>query len=513
MKRKIALAVLTTLAISMFSACGNSQTANSGTVTNNGTSTNTQTESEVLKDETDKEDKTVVLSWIPLAELTTYQDTLRLPMEEVFNTKLNAETGEKEGNLYRDRKGFTVQNNTLYGVIANITAKQIFERDKTKEALSNVASNTYIDLVDADEDTKFYMAINAYFNLLPDAKEGYSDFDSTLTRAEFMAMLMRAETPVSDELQLNMDFTSQVGETEFNLYAQQVADHAYINTSDKSLNKTTYIDKMTRIEAIYLLMNHYLGVGLEAKLEGANEFNDIDPSTSTVTFTDIKDGGNITELQGYKDKNNASAFTLQYAINNASEGLPTNLYKALVLAEKYGLVDVTEDTRWEQSITKSEAIEFIYKTLQEATLRENIPGFGEDNNTDTGNTENNTGLTDEQLAEIPEELLNDPLFVIRPSVDYGYYYDEFGCFDAGLEEAGITQAEDEADGWIGFQCYQDPDGTPYCIHNKSGERFELGEKLPGGQGTYTGSTPEEYAMWEKMVDQEILKELYGDTEE
>ena len=497
MKKQSVLILLTLLTLTILNACGNSQTANSGTVSNNGTSTNTQTESEVLEDE---KDKSIELSWIPLAELTTYQDTLRVPFEEAFNIKLNNETGEKEGHLYRDKDGFTVQNNTLYGVLLNTQAKQLFGKDKTKEALINAASNTYIDLVDADEDSKFYMAINGYFNLLPDRDETHCEFSTTLSRAEFMAMLMRAETPVDNDLELDANFNATVGATEFNLYAQAVADHAYINTSDKSLNATTYNDKITRAEAIYLLMNHYYGAGLE--IQEDNEIVNLDLSTVETTFTDAKDGGDITKAQGYTDKDNASAYTLQYALNNTTTGLPTDLYKAIVLAEQYGLIDASEETRWDESLTKSEAIELTYKAIYAATADElgrEWEEQAEAQKEHIENTENNTGLTDEEMAGIPEDILNDPMINIISGSDkkQGYYYDEFGNFDQGLEEAGLTQAEDDADGWPGFQCHYDEDGRPYITHNKSGDRYELGDWLPDGS-RYTGHDAKSAEMWRQI---------------
>ena len=469
MKRKIVLIFLATLTISMLSGCGNSETANSGT------SANTQTENDNVEQ----------IGWTPLNEQNNHQDTLRLPFEEVFYTKLNEETGEKEGHLYRDSKGYTVQNNTLYGVLTNTTAKQIFQRDSTKESLVQMVENTYVDIEDADENDKFYIAINSYFGLLPDRDETHCDYDSTLSTAEFMAMLMRAETPVDDNLSLDKEFISAVGLTEYNLYAQQVANHAYINTSDKSLNSTTFNGNITRAEAIYLLMNHYFGEG--NPIDGVNELTNLDLKNLEIPteFTDAKNGGDIKTSQGYTGKDNASAYTLQYAINNTAEGLPTDIYKALVLASNKGLLESGTETRWDDTITKSEAIEFIYKALRMVytdTSSKDTTVESADNK-DTNKTENNTGNTNEKYK------------------DHSYYLTEWGTFDYGWEEAGITEEEDLEDGWLGFTVHKDEgEEWSYLTYNKDGTRYDVGDRIPtvsGFNGLYLGADGEEVDRYMK----------------
>ena len=454
-RQKEIILLLSLLALANISGCGNSETANSGT------SANTQTENDNVEQ----------IGWTPLNEQNNHQDTLRLPFEEVFYTKLNEETGEKEGHLYRDSKGYTVQNNTLYGVLTNITAKQLFEKDRTKEPLVQAVENTYVDIEDADENDKFYIAINSYFGLLPDRDETHCDYDSPLSTAEFMAMVMRAETPVDDNLALDKEFISAVGLTEYNLYAQQVQSHAYINTSDKSLNSKTFNDKITRAEAIYLLMNHYFG---------ENELKNLDLSNliAPVEFTDAKNGGDIMTSQGYAGKDNASAYTLQYAINNTAEGLPTDLYKALVLASNKGLIESGTDTRWDDTITKSEAIEFIYKALRMVytdTSSEDNTVESTDNK-DTNKAENNTGNTNEKYK------------------DHSYYLTEWGTFDYGWEEAGITEEEDLEDGRLGFQLHTDEEWS-YLTYNKDGTRYDIGDALPTESGfneLFLGKDTEEF---------------------
>ena len=118
------------------------------------------------------------------------------------------------------------------------------------------AGVTYADL-DAEEEMKaFYMGINGYFNLLPDATPNYCNADSTLTRLEFMSMVTRAETPVQ-ELEADTTFATTVGNNELNIYAQEVAESSYLDIESKSLNNMTANGTITRGEAIYMIMKQY----------------------------------------------------------------------------------------------------------------------------------------------------------------------------------------------------------------------------------------------------------------
>lgn len=381
-------------------------------------------------------------TWTILAELDTYQDTLRTPMEEAFYVTTNAETGEKEGYFYRDQNGNTVQNNTFKEVFTNQISAQMLDKDEVISALSDAACGTYADLEADEEYTNALLALNGYFNLLPDAQPNYCNPNSTLSRAELMAMIMRADTPVDTNLTVDSSFESVVGKSELNLYAQVIDKDAYLNTSDSSLNEKTYTGTISRAEAIYLLVNHYYG----------DTFKNFDMSSSDVEFADAKDGGDIATEQGFADKNYSKSYELVWAINNPDGGLPTDLYKALVFAEQIGLID--EDTRWDEGLTKAEAIEFM------------ITVYGD-------------------IAQINSGE-------VTTNQDNSYYYNEDGTFDRGWDEAGITRAEDAEDGWLGYKVMYNDDGTTYLLYNKDGSRYDLLDTLPDG-GQYMGTTEADQA--------------------
>lgn len=198
------------------------------------------------------------------------------------------------------------------------------------------------------------MGINGYFNLLPDSSPNYANPDATQQRNEFMAMVFRAETPVQD-LTPDTTFADAVGQSDYNIYAQGLAGNSYLDTVSKSLNNLTANGTITRAEALYLLVSRYF----------SDDMASVD--VKGVTFSDAKDGGDIAGEQKFiedaKAKDYWKSYELTYAIQNPDGGLPTDLYKALVVAKSKGLI--TNETRWDEALTRSEAVEFLIKTLRQ----------------------------------------------------------------------------------------------------------------------------------------------------
>lgn len=298
------------------------------------------------------------LTWIELAQLET-NPTLRSSWDDILLiTRTN--TG-KNGIFYVNEAGENENNNTLAVALHNREVQKLFDNDSTMRSLAESTVNNYADLEINDTNNRnellkaVYMGINAYFNLLPDNTPNYCNADSTLTRAEFMAMVFRADTPVSD-LTSDGILTNAVGQSEYNIYAQGVTANSYLDLESESLNNKTYNGNITRAEVIYILVSRYY----------SNELQLIDVKSSGVTFSDAKDGGNIAEQQKFiengKQKTYWKSYELTYALQNANNGLPTDLYKALVVAQQVGIINSSE-TRWDEACTISEAIELLVKAL------------------------------------------------------------------------------------------------------------------------------------------------------
>ena len=287
-------------------------------------------------DSNTEESKVELLPWLQLSSLETHPE-LRTAFEELIGVTTE-EDGTKSGIVYTDENGDRNQNNTLFNVLGNTSFTINCIRDTEQiEKLEEIANNEYTDI---EENQGVSAVINAYFELLPDQEEGQFDGDATISRAQAMTLVMRATTPVNEAQnpEEDADFTAKVGETQYTNFAAPMDEYAYLNT-ENGLNDKTFNTTMSRGEYIYLLTksifsqsnyNDYLdGVGME------------DESLSEdVKLTTVKDGGDIS---------------LQDAINNVENGLPTDMYQTLARAVALGFI--TEDNlNWDEAITKSEAV-------------------------------------------------------------------------------------------------------------------------------------------------------------
>lgn len=291
------------------------------------------------------------IDWQELASLST-NDTLRDSWDDILMIT-PTDTG-KNGVLYVDVEGNNEPNNTLRVALHNSEFLKYLDSEADSLKLSNAVQGNYADLDDTTTTKALYMGINGYFNLLPDSSPNYANPDATLQRNEFMAMVFRAETPVQD-LTPDTTFADAVGQSDYNIYAQGVAGNSYLDTASKSLNNLTANGTITRAEALYLLVSRYF----------SDDMASVD--VKGTTFSDAKDGGDIAGEQEFiedaKEKDYWKSYELAYVVQNPDGGLPTDLYKALVVAKSKGLI--TDTTRWDEALTKSEAIEFLVKTLRQ----------------------------------------------------------------------------------------------------------------------------------------------------
>jgi hypothetical protein len=345
----------------------------------------------------DEQGQETALSWTELASLTTNAD-LRSGWDDTLGI-IRTDEG-KNGVFYVNKAGDNENNNTLKVVMHNRAFVQSLENEDSLTALAESSLKNYADIEDNETMKAVYMGINGYFNLLPDNEPNYANPDSTLMRNEFMAMVYRADTPVQ-EITADENFATAVGQSDYNIYAQGVNDNAYLSTEDKNLDNLTYNGAISRAEAIYLIVNRYF----------SEDFNSVDLNSSKSSLTDATDGGDIATKQKFiendKMKDRWRAYELQYAIQNPDDGLPTDLYKALVVANQKGLISTT--TRWDEAITRSEAVELLVTALQQDASMETFNyklgnyDSGMDTTESTGTVEESTDNTStESKVEINE---------------------------------------------------------------------------------------------------------------
>ena len=290
-----------------------------------------------------EDSKVELLPWLQLSSLETHPE-LRKAFEELLGVTVS-EDGTKTGIIYTDETGNANQNNTLFNALGSTNLFIDTIRDTEKlEKIESIASDNYTDI---EDNQSIAAVINAYFELLPDQEDGQFDGDATISRAQAMALLMRATTQVNEAQapEEDADFTKAVGETQYTNFAAQMNEYTYLNTST-GLNDKTFNTTMSRGEYIYLLTKYIYGDTYAQRMEEAGKE---DESLSTdVKLTIIKDGGDIS---------------LQDAINNVENGLPTDMYQTLARAVALGFI--TEDNlNWDEAITKSEAITLFIDAVE-----------------------------------------------------------------------------------------------------------------------------------------------------
>lgn len=282
----------------------------------------------------------LTISWTPVGELTDHAE-LRASIDKYLG--VTGEGKSKQGSLYTNIKGKNDYNNVFSVAMNNSAVKKALNTNKN--FIANAACNSYTDLDIDDEEKCMNMALNAYFNLLPDGTE--ANADASLTRAQFMAMVMRADTPVT-EIQTDTAFEKSVGQSEYNKYAQSVNKDSYL-----TLNNQLYNSSMTRAEAVYTIVSRYYADSLK------------NASSSASCYTDAKDGGAVAK------SDRASA--LNNSISNPDSGMDRELYKSLCVAKEKNLL-TSARSRWDEAITKNEAIALLRSVYTHKLVECNAKG-------------------------------------------------------------------------------------------------------------------------------------------
>ncbi len=151
---------------------------------NNGDAIEIEVASPAFAEEQQGEESSLL--WEQLALLTTNPE-LRKDLDNTLGITVT-DTG-KNGILYVNADGKNEPNNTLHVALHNREFAKLFEDENSMLEIANTALNNYTDIEVDETDKAVYMAINGYFNLLPDATPNFSNPDSTLSRLEMMAMV------------------------------------------------------------------------------------------------------------------------------------------------------------------------------------------------------------------------------------------------------------------------------------------------------------------------------------
>lgn len=302
---------------------------------------------EVVEPDFEEQGTETTITWTELAKLTTYSE-FRTAFENAFG--ITTEGALKNGVVYVDAEGNQTNNSTLYNAFMNKAFLDKWNNETVQNQLADGISTTYADLEDSDYTAAI---INAYFNLLDDNQPNYFNGGASLSRAEAMTILMRAVTPVED-LKANDTFKSLVGESEYTAYASYMDGNCFINTSDKSISEQNFNGAMTRAEFVYMVMNQTFGKEVVSKFD-----------VSKISLNDCKNAGDIATTEKFSGKDYCNSYVISQMVKNPDDGATTEIYKALAMAKEYGVISA--ETRWDEAITKTEAIDIITSAFEAYT--------------------------------------------------------------------------------------------------------------------------------------------------
>lgn len=303
------------------------------------------------------------LDWIQLDQLNTYAD-FRAQLDDLMKITRFGDNS-KNGIAYIDLSGQHEGNNTLYNALMNRKfIANFLENDSVNLELEQSINSLYTD---ADESEAMVAAINAYWNLLPDATPNYFNGSGTISRIEAMTLLARANTPVTENIG-DTAFEAQVGNAEYANFASLVASDSYLDVESKSLDEKTATGTITRGEYIYMLVSNIFGAD---RLSSAD--------IKKAQFNDAKDGGDIATAQEFTGHDMFRSYELKYAMDNPDDGCPTRMYQGLAAAQELGVIG--SETRWDEGLTKSEAIQ-LYIDMVQAYAKAN--GYAVDQTSGSG---------------------------------------------------------------------------------------------------------------------------------
>lgn len=427
-------------------------------------------------DSNTEESKVELLPWLQLSSLETHPE-LRTAFEELVG--VTGTTGNKEGILYYNPATQKAdQNVTLYMATKNSAMSAYFANIDAMTKFGEIAAENYTD-IDVDDVNAPYATINAYFELLPDQEDGQFDGDATISRAQAMALLMRATTQVNESQapDEDADFTAKVGETQYTNFAAPMDEYAYINTST-SLNEQSFNGTMTKGEYIALVTN-YIRADYVATLKESG-YTDLYSDTSDITISTVSDAGNIKYSE---------------AISDASKGVPTNLYETFKLAIKNGYLAEADLEDWDSALTKADAVSLFITMATNYT-------------SNIGNTlysQYQTPTTDTSTSEYLSE---------SDEISHSKWADINGAWDA-VHQYEIYAQENGADYAFGWTwCYDHGKGAgdqpSYAVYMKEGDPlygtvYHVGDYLPDGT-QFSGTNDE----WEAFIKQDFRDQAEAD---
>lgn len=250
-------------------------------------------------------------SWLPLSEKSD-----NATFRENFNTLTHNRTSnqKKEGTIYY------LENPTLATSLKNTAFTTLFDSLDTTTLLS-LTQDLYLDLDETTSpDILKAAVINTYFDLFNTKQsQSQNEFNATqrISRVDFISAVVKSTTsPQSNESSLSE-----------NDIMSKLADKSYLGNNNTNNTETGII---TKAEAAYMIASCMFN----------NEMSE--------------------------QKASKPAENLQSCLESSE--LSSDLKEAMSILESKGVIDESFVGNWNKALTKSEAVDMIYKGLKVAGL-------------------------------------------------------------------------------------------------------------------------------------------------
>lgn len=264
-----------------------------------------------LADEENNGADCLTSQWLPLSQITTNSD-----FRESFNTLTHNRTSnqKKEGTIYY------LENPTLATSLKNTAFTNLFDSLDTTTLLS-LTSDLYLDLDETTSpDILKAAVINTYFDLFNTKQsQSQNEFNATqrISRVDFISAVVKSTTsPQSNE--------SSLSENEI---MSKLADKSYLGLNNTNNTETGII---TKAEAAYMIASCMFN----------NEMSE--------------------------QKASKPAENLQACLESSE--LSSDLKEGLKILESKGVIDGSFVGNWNKALSKSEAVDLIYKSLSVSGL-------------------------------------------------------------------------------------------------------------------------------------------------
>lgn len=290
-----------------------------------------------------------------------YTAKFREEFDSIFGVKTVGfnEYNSLNGCMYINKNNEQDGNASLMDALRNkVFMEKYLANEYTHEKLEQPVDKLYAD-VDSETDNIVIAAINAYWNLTPDGiyeENAYFNGSKSLTRTEFNELIYRVHSPLDSKY-------------------DKTYEHAnWLNKENGSLRDENINTSISRAEAIYTLMNLYF----------STETRNVDATNSSLS--DCKNAGTLLEDTMSKKKLSDALYTvdkdteqmiiangwqlgaLSKMMRDTTGGVQVDIYKALVMANKLGIIEA--ETRYNEPLSKEEAIELIIRTIHAVNERD-----------------------------------------------------------------------------------------------------------------------------------------------